>query len=121
MGAVRRVLLAEVDVQLRAGLAAALRSARLEVVEVANGFAAFRRYMQLQGEVDLVVAPRYMREYDGLALALGLATLAPAMPVLLTGCGAECAGLASKNVWVMRGEVAGAELLAEARLLLGGA
>mgnify|MGYP003417470002 CR=1 FL=1 len=33
-GPVRRVLLAEVDVQLRAGLAAALRSARLEVIEV---------------------------------------------------------------------------------------
>lgn len=117
----RRVLLAEVDGQLRAGLAAALRSARLEVVEVANGFAAFRRYMQLRGEVDLVVAPRYMREYDGLALARGLATLAPALPVLLMGCGAECAASASQNVRVMRGEVAGAALLAEAKIALGGA
>lgn len=84
-GPVRRVLLAGVDVQLRAELAAALRAARLDVIEVANGFAAFRSYMRLQGEVDLVVAPLHMDEHDGLALARGLATLAPRLPVLLLG------------------------------------
>lgn len=114
------MLLAGVDEQLRAGLAAALRSARLEVVEVANGFAVFRRYMQLQGGVDLVVAPLDMRDYDGLALARGLATLAPAMPVLLLGGEAASLGAVSKNVRWLGGEVAGAELVRHARLAMGG-
>lgn len=117
-GSVRRVLLAEVDVPLRAGLAAALRSARLEVIEVANGFAAFRSYMQLRGEVDLVVAPLHMREYDGLALASGLATLAPSMPVLLLGGDPATGRKVSRNVRLLHGAVAGAELLHHARLAL---
>ncbi len=114
----RRVLLAETDTQLRAGLAGALRAARLEVVEVANGFAAFRSYMQLKGEVDLVIAPLHMREYDGLSLARGLATLAPALPVLLLGGEDSSPDALSSNVRLLRGEVAGAELLRHARLAL---
>lgn len=114
----RRVLLAEVDTQLRAGLAGALRAARLEVVEVANGFAAFRSYMQLQGEVDLVIAPLHMREYDGLSLARGLATLAPALPVLLLAGDDSSPGAVSNNVRFVRGEVEGADLLRHARLAL---
>jgi CheY-like chemotaxis protein len=112
------VLLAEIDVQLRAGLAGALRSARLEVVEVANGFEAFRSYMRLQGEVDLVVAPFHMHEYDGLALARGLATLAPALPVLLLGGNPASACTVSKNVRLLQGEFSGADLLHHARLAL---
>ncbi len=118
MGPVRRVLLAEVDVQLRAGLAAALRSARLEVVEVANGFAAFRSYMRLHGEVDLVVAPVHMDEYDGLALARGLANLAPRLPVLLLGTDHAGSGPSAANVRFLRAGAAGEELLHHARLAL---
>lgn len=114
----RRVLLAEDDAQARAGLARALRAARLEVVEVANGFAAFRSYMQLQGEVDLVVAPLHMNEYDGLALARGLETLAPTLPVLLLAGDHTSPGTVSGNVRLLRGEVAGANLLHHARLAL---
>lgn len=117
----RRVLLAGVDVQLRAGLAGALRAARLEVVEVANGFAAFRSYMRLQGEVDLVVAPLHMAEYDGLALARGLATLAPRLPVLLLGAESIAQRpAAGNNVRFLGAQVQGQELLLEARLALAG-
>ncbi len=119
-GRVRRVLLAGVDLQLRAGLATALRAARLEVVEVANGFAAFRSYMHLQGEVDLVVAPLHMDEYDGLALARGLATLAPRLPVLLLGGEAIGQPSWSGNVRFLGDQVQGPELLLEARLALAG-
>lgn len=116
----RRVLLAGVDLQLRAGLATALRAARLEVVEVANGFAAFRSYMRLQGEVDLVVAPLHMDEYDGLALARGLATLAPTLPILLLGGESIGQRSAAGNVRFLGGQVEGQELLVEARLALAG-
>lgn len=114
----RRVLLAGVDRQLRAGLAAALRAARLEVVEVANGFAAFRSYMRLQGEVDLVVAPLHMDEYDGLALARGLAALAPRLPVLLLGGeNAGSAGSTTNVRWLPSGAASEA-VVQHARLVL---
>ena len=114
-GPVRRVLLAGVDVQLRAGLAAALRAARLDVIEVANGFAAFRSYMRLQGEVDLVVAPLHIDEYDGLALARGLATLAPGLPVLLLGGDQPGAAPSAANVRFLRAGTPGEELLQHAQ------
>lgn len=114
----QRVLLAGVDQQLRAGLAAALRAARLEVVEVSNGFAAFRSYMRLQGEVDLVVAPLHMDEYDGLALARGLATLAPRLPVLLLGGeGAGSSSSATNVRWLPSG-APGEAVVQQARVAL---
>lgn len=114
----RRVLLAETDLRSRAALAATLRQARLEVVEVPNGFAAFRSYMRLLGEVDLVVAPTQMEEYDGLALARGLATLAPALPVLLLGREPGTSEPRPGNVRFLARQVEPSELLSEARLAL---
>ena len=79
------VLLTGVEPHLRAGLSEALAVDRVRVVDAANGYAALRAYARMRGEVDLLIAPVEMREYDGLALARGLSTLSGQLPVLLLG------------------------------------
>ena len=68
--------------------------------------------------VSLRVSERAAGDYDGLALASGRATLAPAMPVLLLGGDPAKGRKVSRNVRLLHGAVAGAELLHHARLAL---
>ena len=119
-GCVRRVVLAESDACQRSALAAVLRAAELEVVEVASGFGAFRSFVEFRGEVDLVIAPYAMREYDGPALARGLATLAPDLPVMLVGGENEGSAGQAGNVRCVAGQAGEAELLRRAQLALAG-
>ncbi len=82
---IRTVLLADSDPDRRAGWAKTLRAQQLEVVEVASGFAAWRGFVERLGDIDFLIAAAEMPEYDGRALAAGLAALRPDLPVILLG------------------------------------
>ena len=83
-----------------------------------NGFAAFRAYSRKRGEVDLLIAPVEMRDYDGLSLARGLSTLSSRLPVLLLAGDGEAPESPSANVRILDGTIGVEDLAEEARRFL---
>jgi DNA-binding NtrC family response regulator len=112
------VLLTGVEPHLRAGFRQALAVDQVQVVDAANGYAALRAYARMRGEVDLLIAPTEMRDYDGVALARSLSALCGRLPVLLLGGQATPPPRTGANVRFLRESIAADDLAEAARRAL---